>query len=541
MEERNFDKAIEITKDSLRLNPGNLYAIILLGNLLSRDKGLVDDGLAWYKKAYELYPDSVLSVNNYAGALLQKGVSDRMELERLFRKAIQLDPSYLNAYYGLSSLQFDKNDLRGAFDTVQDGLRKGAARAENPAPIVNVMTEMLVRLSWELSKATDVSIVDAKRAQIEKLEGVRIVICEDKQLDVPAKMCLAERYGRSEHRLIWNPDKTKNTGTYYLMHELEKQLLRVEAGREKRNAMFVHAEGGSEKFSEKTSAYVTDKFRATFPGRKIDSLFDMLMRGVGGQIMNTPLDFLVIHRLFHRHKELRPLQVAAIVELANGSLASAEGGVKAGFPRNIVRVNRVLSAVSFMQYRDVVGLDFVDRLQLPAEEMKLASSLYADCCEALTGFKSGDEWDVVRRFLRELRCDEFFNVVDEVDAENEESRRKESTKKFQERFSSGDDMALNMAVKMFMVGAIGELRTLPVENVKRIAAEIALLGMKGISPDKKSGYSVPSLDGRDMSGCQMLAYYYVSWKFAFPDAVHKIGLPFENEYAEALAMAEAGM
>jgi hypothetical protein len=131
--------------------------------------------------------------------------------------------------------------------------------------------------------------------------------------------------------------------------------------------------------------------------------------------------------------------------------------------------------------------------------------------------------------------------VDEVDAENEEARRKESTKKFQERFSSGDDMALNMAVKMFMVGAIGELRTLPVENVKHIAAEIALLGMKGISPDKKSGYSVPSLDSRDMSGCQMLAYYYVSWKFAFPDAVHKIGLPFENEYAEALAMAEAGL
>jgi hypothetical protein len=94
---------------------------------------------------------------------------------------------------------------------------------------------------------------------------------------------------------------------------------------------------------------------------------------------------------------------------------------------------------------------------------------------------------------------------------------------------------------MYMVDAIKSLRALPVEEVKKIAAEIAYLGMRGIKPDQKSGYSVPSLNNRDMSGCQMLAYYYVSWKIGFPEAISKLGLPFDKEYAEALSLIDIGM
>lgn len=541
MEDGNFDKAIATVKDALRFNPENLYALILLGNLLSRDKGLVEEGLVWYKKAYELYPESVLSVNNYAGALLQRGGADPSELECLFRKAIQLDPSYLNAYYGLAGLLFEKNDLQGAFDVVQEGLRRGAARVENPAPITDVMTEMLVRLAWELSKKTDMSIVDAKRAELEESEGIRIEIVEDRDMDVPARMSLAERYGRNAHRLAWNPDKTKSAGVYYLMHELEKQAMRVESKRAGRSAMFVHGKDGFGRFAEKTSSYMNDGFRATFPGADVSSVLTMLMRGMGGQLMNMPLDFFVIHRLYHRYKELRPIQVAAVVELANGALSSVMSGVKIGFPRNVVRVNRVLNAAAFMQYRDVLGLDLVDKLQLPDDELRSARTIYADCCESMTGFRAGDEWDLVRKILSQLHCEEFFAVLDESEAKKEEQRQIAATKLFQERFSSGDDLALNAAVTMFMVSAIRELRTLPEEKVKCIAAEIALLGTKGIKPDRKSGYSIPSMSDRDMGGCQMLAYYYVSWKMAFPDAVEKLGLPFEKEYAEASELADRGV
>ena len=98
-----------------------------------------------------------------------------------------------------------------------------------------------------------------------------------------------------------------------------------------------------------------------------------------------------------------------------------------------------------------------------------------------------------------------------------------------------------MAIMMHMVDAIKRLEGLDVERVRIVAAQIAMLGTRGISPDKKSGYSVPALGNEDMSGPRMLAYYYVSWKIGFPGKFDVPGLPFEKEYEMALAMKNGGM
>lgn len=52
-------------------------------------------------------------------------------------------------------------------------------------------------------------------------------------------------------------------------------------------------------------------------------------------------------------------------------------------------------------------------------------------------------------------------------------------------------------------------------EVRKVAMDIANIGMTGISPNKK--YKVPSISEDKMSGYQLLAYYYVSWAIAMPD------------------------
>ena len=537
MEDGNIDIAIEKAKDSLRFNPANLYALILLGNLLARDKGLLEEGLVWYKKAVESYPESVLAVNNYAGTLLQKKDADKNEVVELFKKAISLDNTYLNSYYALSGILIESGKLREAFDLVQDGLKKGVSRPENPAPIKKIMMESLVRLSRELSKSAEKTILETKLKEVENVGGVSIDIEEDKSLGVPAKMELAERYRTKNHKIKWNSELCKNGSYYYLIHELEKQLLRIEAKLAGCSASFMHDRTGLEKFKEKTSLYITEKLKSVTNVKDVDELLLMLMSGMGGQIMNTPLDYIVFDRLFNKNPELRPLQVCAVYELAIGSIASVSAAGSNLFPKNVVRVNRVLNGVTFNQYRDLIGLDIVDELSLPADELRQANELYKKFVTVLSSFKPGDEWKLVEDVLSELRCEGIFKV----EYEKTDAQKEEATKTFQERFSSGDDIALNMAIKMYMVDAIKSLRVLPVEQVKKIAAEIAYLGMRGIKPDQKSGYSVPALDNRDMSGCQMLAYYYVSWKIGFPEAISKLGLPFDKEYEEALSLIDMGM
>ena len=82
-----------------------------------------------------------------------------------------------------------------------------------------------------------------------------------------------------------------------------------------------------------------------------------------------------------------------------------------------------------------------------------------------------------------------------------------------------------------------ELRGWPLEAVRTLAVEIAMLGAQGISPRKK--YKLKSLPNRgEMYGEEVLAYYYATWAKVFPDKLDVLGLPYKAAYASALAMSE---
>ena len=541
MMEGNIDDAIEKAEVSLKLNPKNLYALILYGNLFGRDKGLHDEAVKWYKRASELYPESSLAVNNYAGCLLQSGNYDKAEVERLFRKAIALDKTNIQSYYGLASLVLGREDYKEAFEIVRDGLMNGTNKPENNTPICEVMTEMLVRISRELAKELKLDVVKAACDEVGRMEGVGIDLAEDESLKVLVKMELAERYGRDRHRLVYSPRIADKGGTYLLMQEIEKHRMHVEAKSLGRDASFVCDSAGAMKFKEWVMPYITGKFRACIPVSKLEDAIDNLRVGLGGQIMNTPLDYFSESRTADKYKELGPDHVVASYLLCVEAIESAKVGEASGVPKRILQANKVMNAVMFMLHKELTGLDMVKYLRLAPDEEKLVATLRNACKSTEARRDPGSEWDVVRMFVDELCVADFFKVEDAASKAAEEQRQKESNLSFQARVKSGSDPALNMAITMHMVDAIKRLEALDVERVRIVAAQIAMLGTRGISPDKKSGYSVPALGGEDMSGPRMLAYYYVSWKIGFPHKVDVLGLPFEKEYEMALSMKNGGM
>jgi len=84
-----------------------------------------------------------------------------------------------------------------------------------------------------------------------------------------------------------------------------------------------------------------------------------------------------------------------------------------------------------------------------------------------------------------------------------------------------------------MASALQYFEGMPQEDVKKIAMDIATVGMTGIDPKKKN-YHIPSIPGSSFSGYKTMAYYYVSWSLAIPHMVRQLGLPFEREYELAL-------
>ena len=92
-----------------------------------------------------------------------------------------------------------------------------------------------------------------------------------------------------------------------------------------------------------------------------------------------------------------------------------------------------------------------------------------------------------------------------------------------------------MAVVMFMVDALQYFSEIPKDKIKKIAAEIAMQGTQGYSPDKKD-YSINSIPNKVFSGYHILAYYYVSFAIAIPEMLSLLQLPYADEYNLALTM-----
>ena len=86
-------------------------------------------------------------------------------------------------------------------------------------------------------------------------------------------------------------------------------------------------------------------------------------------------------------------------------------------------------------------------------------------------------------------------------------------------------------MSMYMLGAMEYFDSLILPDVRRIAIEIAIVGVTGIDPKKK--YSIKFIPDKEFGGYEFLAYYYVSWARVCPEKLAQLGLPFSKAYESA--------
>ncbi len=90
---------------------------------------------------------------------------------------------------------------------------------------------------------------------------------------------------------------------------------------------------------------------------------------------------------------------------------------------------------------------------------------------------------------------------------------------------------LRMDAVMYCMGAMKTFSAMPPEQVKKIAFEVALLGMKGLDVnDSEQKYELRSLPGK-FSGLHLVSIMYVGFKLVDPRA--DVGFDLSAEYEEA--------
>ena len=387
------------------------------------------------------------------------------------------------------------------------------------------------------------------KVEMEGRLGCKIEIIEDGDSGYPCKIEYARNYARDRHVLRVNPARCINSyPIFFVLLNMKLQLQKAEEG----TWGILQPVSSSEELDHFNADFKIDpvgrKLIATL-GSGVDSVVTKLCAALITQACNQVLEMLAADVVLRDYPE-------AVEDMKQFLSASAVEGaavpykeLRQTYPAFIVKANRILNLMFSMRCGEICGKKLIDAYNPASDEIDKALDLsnFYRAERDLLKSEGRIVGDVLKNILYKLKVARYVHLeVREIapvpqSGESEVSdgltdEQRESLKKFYENFGDGKSDSDLMVLGMYKV--LREVRKMPLEAVRALALEIALLGTNGISPSKK--YNLRSMPNRpDIMGLEILAYYYVTWAKVFPDKLDMIGLPYKKAYDSAVAMLES--
>ena len=547
------DKAYDELIEALKCEPKNIWALVLMGNLLTREMNDVEHAKQYYDKVLEYHPDNAIAINNIGATYMER--KDYEGALPYMEKAMAIDDKYANSYYGLALCYYKLGRIEDAFEVCHKGALKTSDRPENPA-VREELVKLFVTVAKEYADKTNyINVWKGIKDELEAVDHTNIRIVDDKILNVHAKMEYAPLHAAKEHVIRYNPEK--DFVEHLFIHEMMHLKMGQQATKLNRGKAVVSSEHTRNAFKKRYLGFMKKK-HSHIPASELDKVIYGLADGLGLQLMNCPLDLFVEHMIYTGYKIVRPIQMLSLFHMEQDNINAVKQAASNGFfPKEIVYANKVMNLVTSMHFKDIYGINLLGQYNPTKQEYAHAQDLYEEFKAYLNTFKAGDEYEMVEYFVQSFNMEDLVEIIDEAQvsagmkadlsmksdlkdlAEGalSEEEADVANAQFALNHQDGADPAETMMMSMYMLGAMEYFDTLDSQDVHRIAIEIAMVGVTGIDPKKK--YSIKSLPDNEFGGYQLLAYYYVSWARAIPEKLDALGLPFSKAYESALSMYNA--
>lgn len=343
------------------------------------------------------------------------------------------------------------------------------------------------------------------KTEMETRLGCKIDVVEDRECGYPVKLEYARNYARDYHVLRVNPARCVNG--YPLFSILLFSKLQFEE----------LPDGSVGVLQPATNADDNARFDADFKadpvgrqllanlGDKADSTESMLFGGLITQSCSQVLEMLAADVVLRDYPEAVEDMKQYLAEKAVEGAAVSYDELLGIYPRFVVDTNRILNLLFAMRCGEICGRKFVDAYNPTAEEIDRGLDLYNFYRAERDSLQSKGKivGDVMRNVLHEVKIDRYVhlsvleiaprNVTIRQDADDgltDEQRK--SLKEFYENFGDGKSDSDLMVLGMYKV--LRDVRNMPLELVRSLAIEIAMLGANGISPTEK--YTLRGLPNR---------------------------------------------
>jgi len=546
-DEGDQEEAINCLIDALRWDSKNGWALLMMGNIFAKFKDDVPTAMKYYDQAQIANPKDNITINNIGANLMQQGKLE--EAKKYFYEALKINDKYANTHFALGMIAEMEADLQSAFYSTIQAIKLNKSK--------DVLYQNSVRQAFEISKkiiATDSGkkIFREYRHKLEFDGDRKIDIIQDEEIPTAAKFEFAENYDRETHIVKYKPSYP--AVEHLIMHELVHLDFVIEARKGELNQLFISTQNHKTEFIKGLEPTIKKFNKMGISEKSIADYCSNLFEGMNRQIFNTPIDLFIENFLYNEFAELRPFQFISLYNmLQEGLKAVTDKKIVELSPKDIISKSKVYNIVNAIQFKELFGFDFIKDFNATPIEMKLATDFYDEYLQYKEDKEPAEEYELVLHWAEDLKLDKNFELISEVeyrtkrtdidnllssiekdpyDLEYKDPYKQREMDKFQK---SQEQIGINMAVVMFMVDALKFFETMPQEEIKKIAIEIAMQGTQGYRPDE-DGYRISSIKGKTFSGYHILSYYYVSWSIAIPEMVSQLNLPYEAEYKMALSM-----
>lgn len=544
-EEGNQDEAIDNLITALRLNTRNVYALTMMGNIFAKYKDDVETAKKYYDQALELNPKDNVTLNNIGFYLMKKG--NLKEAGRYFMKALDNDPGYANSLYALALISEKEGNLNQAFEFSISALRNVKEGTLYQQTLRNTM--MLADTMTKNGKGQ--AVIDQYRVKLEYAGSCEVDIVATENIPYAAKIEFAENYSRKNHLVKYKPSYPAIE--HLVVHELVHLDFVIQARKEGINQVFYTRDDHKLLFLKLLDNTIKNYRKLNIPQSAIDDVCSQMFDGINSLVYNVPIDLFIEDYINRTFEDLRPYQFLSLYNMVQLGIKSVTDKKILKFSdQKVTSWTKIFNLVYAFQFRDLFGLDLTREFQATKIEFGQAVDLYNEYLEYKDDRKPGEEYELVANWAEDLSLNKFFELEGEIQFRKRGSVnsfiesmdndplgiidrdpvKERENKKFLE---SENAMGINMAVAMFMVSALQYFEGMDMEEIKKIAIEIALQGTQGYNP-KKNDYTLHSIPDKTFSGYQILAFYYVSWALAIPEMLDQLNLPYKEEYKVAQSM-----
>lgn len=546
-DEGDQEEAINCLIDALRWDSKNGWALLMMGNIFAKFKDDVPTAMKYYDQALVANPKDNITINNIGANLMQQGKLE--EAKKYFWEAIKINDKYPNTHFALGMIAEMEADLQSAFYSVIQAIKLNKNK--------DILYQNSVKQAFEIAQKIIANDAGKKifREYRHKLEfdgDRRIDIVEDEEIPTAAKFEFAENYERETHIVKYKPSYP--AVEHLIMHELVHLDFVIEARKGELNQLFISTQNHKSEFIKGLEPTIKKFNKMGISEKSIADYCSNLFEGMNRQIFNTPIDLFIENFLYNEFSELRPFQfISLYTMLQEGLKAVTDKKIVELSPKDIISKSKVYNLVNAMQFKELFGFDFIKDFNATPSELKFTTDFYDEYLQYKEDKEPAEEYELVLHWAEDLKLDKNFELVNEheyrtkrtdidkllssigkdpFDLESKDPYKHREMDKFQK---SQEQVGINMAVAMFMVDALQFFETMPQDEIKKIAVEIAMQGTQGYRPDK-ADYRISTIKGKTFSGYHILAYYYVSWSLAIPEMVTQLNLPYEAEYKMALTM-----